>query len=55
MIERPAGLDLRRSLRSMLGEGDLTAVEMAAVRQERTIDAMTNYDGRQFCLPTKSV
>ena len=40
MIVRPAGLDLRRSLRSALGDGDPAAVEKAATRQERTIDAI---------------
>ncbi|MFN3199576.1 MAG: helicase-related protein [Bradymonadia bacterium] len=40
MIERPAGLDLRRSLRSALGDGNPGAVEAAAGRQERTIDAI---------------
>ena len=40
MIVRPDGLDLRRSLRSALGESDPSAVEKAAVRQERTIDAI---------------
>lgn len=40
MIERPAGLDLRRSLRSALGDGNPDAVEAAAMRQERTIDAI---------------
>ena len=40
MIVRPAGLDLRRSLRAALGNGDPGAVEKAATRQERTIDAI---------------
>ena len=40
MIVRPDGLDLRRSLRSALGEGNRTAVEEVAARQERTIDAL---------------
>ncbi len=40
MIQRPAGLDLRRSLRSALGAGNPGAVEAAAGRQERTIDAI---------------
>ena len=40
MIVRPAGLDLRRSLRAALGNGDPAAVEKAATRQERTIDAI---------------
>ena len=40
MIVRPDGLDLRRSLRSALGEADVAAVEVAAARQERTIDAV---------------
>ena len=40
MIVRPAGLDLRRSLRSALGNSDPAAVEKAATRQERTIDAI---------------
>ena len=40
MIVRPGGLDLRRSLRSALGNGDPAAVEKAATRQERTIDAI---------------
>ena len=39
MIARPDGLDLRRSLRSALGD-DPEAVEKAALRQERTIDAV---------------
>ena len=39
MIARPDGLDLRRSLRSALGD-DPEAVEKAARRQERTIDAV---------------
>ena len=40
MIVRPDGLDLRRSLRAALGNGDRGAVEKAATRQERTIDAI---------------
>ena len=40
MIGRPAGLDLRRSLRSALGDGHPAAVEAYAARQERTIDAI---------------
>ena len=40
MIARPDGLDLRRSLRSALGDSDPVAVEEAANRQERTIDAV---------------
>ena len=40
MIARPDGLDLRRSLRSVLGDSDPVAVEKAAKRQERTIDAV---------------
>ena len=40
MIVRPDGLDLRRSLRSALGNGAPAAVEKAATRQERTIDAI---------------
>ena len=40
MIVRPAGLDLRNSLRSALGDGDPAAVEKAATRQEHTIDAI---------------
>ena len=40
MIVRPGGLDLRCSLRSALGNGDPAAVEKAATRQERTIDAI---------------
>lgn len=40
MIVRPAGLDLRRSLRWALGDGHSKAVEAAAGRQERTIDAI---------------
>ena len=40
MILRPDGLDLRRSLCSALGDGDRAAVEKAATRQERTIDAI---------------
>lgn len=40
MIARPPGLNLRRSLLSALGGGDEPAVERAAVRQERTIDAI---------------
>ena len=40
MIVRPHGLDLRRSLRVALGNGDPAAVEKAATRQERTIDAI---------------
>ena len=40
MIERPAGLDLRCSLRSVLGDNALAAAETAAKRQERTIDAI---------------
>ena len=40
MIVRPQGLDLRRSLRVALGNGDPAAVEKAATRQERTIDAI---------------
>ena len=47
MIVRPDGLDLRRSLRAALGNGDPAAVEKAATRQERTIDAILQrlYDG----------
>lgn len=40
MIVRPHGLDLRRSLRAALGTGAPAAVEKAATRQERTIDAI---------------
>ena len=40
MIVGPEGLDLRRSLRAALGNGDPAAVEKAAARQERTIDAI---------------
>ena len=40
MIARPDGLDLRCSLRSALGDNDPEAVEKAAQRQERTIDAV---------------
>ena len=40
MIARPDGIDLRRSLRSALGDNDPEAVEKAAQRQERTIDAV---------------
>lgn len=40
MIVRPNGLNLRRSLRSALGEDDPGAVETTAARQERTIDAI---------------
>ena len=40
MIVRPGGLDLRLSLRSALGNGAPAAVEKAAMRQERTIDAI---------------
>ena len=40
MIARPDGLDLRCSLRSALGDNDPEAVEKAAQRQERTIDAI---------------
>ena len=40
MIVRPDGLDLRRSLRSALGNSDSAAVEGAATRQEHTIDAI---------------
>ena len=40
MIVRPDGLDLRRSLRSALGNSDPAAVQKAATRQERTIDAI---------------
>ena len=40
MIARPDGLDLRCSLRSALGDNDRDAVEKAAGRQERTIDAV---------------
>lgn len=40
MITRPDGLDLRRSLRSVLGDNNPVAVEKAAKRQERTIDAV---------------
>ena len=40
MIVRTDGLDLRRSLRAALGNGDPAAVEKAATRQERTIDAI---------------
>ena len=40
MIVRPDGLDLRRSLRSALGDNDPAAVRKAAKRQERTIDAI---------------
>ena len=40
MTVRPHGLDLRRSLRFALGHGATTAVEEAATRQERTIDAV---------------
>ena len=40
MIRRPDGLNLRRSLSSVLGECNHGAVEQAATRQERTIDAI---------------
>ncbi len=40
MITRPDGLELRSSLRSVLGNSDPVAVEKAAKRQERTIDAV---------------
>jgi Helicase conserved C-terminal domain len=40
MISRPKGLDLRKSLRVALGDGNDVLVENAAVRQERTIDAI---------------
>ena len=40
MIVRPDTLDLRRSLRAALGNGDRGAVEKAATRQECTIDAI---------------
>lgn len=40
MIVRPQGLDLRSSLRAALGNGDPAAVEKAATRQERAIDAI---------------
>ena len=40
MIVRPDGLDLRRSLRSALGDSDPAAVNKAATRQECTIDAI---------------
>ena len=40
MITRPDGLDLRRSLRSTLGDSDPTGVQTAARRQVRTIDAV---------------
>ena len=36
MITRPDGLDLRSSLRSVLGDSDPVTVEKAAKRQERT-------------------
>ena len=53
MINRPNGLDLRKSLRSALGDGDPNTVDMAAARQERTIDAILrrlyddNYERRR--------
>jgi hypothetical protein len=40
MITRPDGLDLRRSLRSAIGDDHTEVVESAAKRQERTIDAI---------------
>ena len=40
MIVRPPGLELRCSLRSVLGDNNRTAVEKASMRQERTIDAI---------------
>ena len=40
MIRRPDGLNLRRSLVSVLGERNRSAVEQAATRQERSIDAI---------------
>ena len=40
MVVRPDGLDLRCSLRSALGNAASSAVEEAATRQERTIDAV---------------
>ena len=40
MITRPDGLDLRSSLRSVLGDSHLVTVEKAAKRQEATIDAI---------------
>ena len=40
MVSRPPGLDLRRSLRVALGNASSVLVEDAALRQERTIDAI---------------
>ena len=40
MVVRPDGLDLRCSLRTALGNASSSVVEAAAVRQERTIDAV---------------
>jgi Helicase conserved C-terminal domain len=40
MVSRPSGLDLRRSLRVALGNASNVLVEDAALRQERTIDAI---------------
>ena len=40
MIVRPPGLELRCSLRSVLGDDNRAAVEKASTRQERTIDAI---------------
>lgn len=40
MVSRPPGLDLRRSLRVALGNASSALVEDAALRQERTIDAI---------------
>ncbi len=40
MVVRPHGLDLCCSLRSALGNASSSAVEAAAARQERTIDAV---------------
>lgn len=49
MIRRPEGLDLRRSLRSALGDGHPGAVEAYASRQERTVDAILQrlYDDQE--------
>jgi hypothetical protein len=40
MISCPQGLDLRRSLWVALGDAGSSLVENAALRQERTIDAV---------------
>ncbi|MDE0032287.1 MAG: DEAD/DEAH box helicase [Deltaproteobacteria bacterium] len=51
MIVRPDGLNLRRSLRSALGDSNPAAVEQTAKRQERTIDAILRrlYDHDEEC------